>query len=57
MNHIFHTFIYKNITKMKNKVLIAGGAGFVGSHLCQNFKNSNCDVFVFDNNIQYFYPQ
>lgn len=41
---------------MKNKVLIAGGAGFVGSHLCQNFKNSNCDVFVFDNNIQYFYP-
>ncbi len=41
---------------MKNKVLIAGGAGFVGSHLCQNFKNANCDVYVFDNNIQYFYP-
>ncbi len=38
------------------KVFIAGGSGFIGSHLSHNFKSSNCDVFVFDNNIQYFYP-
>ncbi len=39
-----------------NKVFIAGGAGFIGSHLTHNFSNSKCKVFVFDNNIQYFYP-
>ena len=38
------------------KVFIAGGAGFIGSHLSHNFSNSKCKVFVFDNNIQYFYP-
>ncbi len=38
------------------KVFIAGGSGFIGSHLSNNFINSNCEVFVFDNNIQYFYP-
>ena len=38
------------------KIFVAGGAGFIGSHLSHNFKNSNCEVFVFDNNIQYFYP-
>lgn len=39
-----------------SKIFIAGGAGFIGSHLSHNFKNSNCEVFIFDNNIQYFYP-
>jgi len=39
-----------------HKVFIAGGSGFIGSHLSHNFKKSNCEVFVFDNNIQYFYP-
>ena len=38
------------------KVFIAGGAGFIGSHLSHNFSNSDCEVYVFDNNIQYFYP-
>lgn len=38
------------------KVLIAGGAGFIGSNLCKEFIDSNYEVSVFDNNIQYFYP-
>tara|TARA_B110000027_G_C16082495_1_gene284290 strand:+ start:1161 stop:1313 length:153 start_codon:yes stop_codon:yes gene_type:complete len=37
------------------KVLIAGGAGFVGSNLCSEFIKSNYEVDVFDSNIQYFY--
>jgi len=37
-------------------VLIAGGAGFLGSQLSYQFKNSGSDVVVFDNNVQYFYP-
>tara|TARA_B100000401_G_C52731822_1_gene683967 strand:+ start:109 stop:1077 length:969 start_codon:yes stop_codon:yes gene_type:complete len=38
------------------KILIAGGAGFIGSNLCKEFVDSNYEVSVFDNNIQYFYP-
>jgi len=35
---------------MKNmKVLIAGGAGFLGSHLCDKFFANGCDVFCIDN--------
>ena len=55
MNHIFHTFIYKKYNKMKNKVLIAGGAGFVGSHLCQNFK-IQIVMFLYLIIILIFYP-
>lgn len=30
-------------------VLIAGGAGFIGSHLCQLLLSQNCQVFCLDN--------
>lgn len=31
------------------KVLITGGAGFIGSHLTEAFLNNNCKVYVLDN--------
>jgi dTDP-glucose 4,6-dehydratase len=30
-------------------ILITGGAGFIGSHLCREFLNKNCDVVCVDN--------
>ena len=39
-----------------SKVIVTGGAGFIGSHLVKNFINNNFDVYVYDQNIQYFYP-
>ena len=31
------------------KILITGGAGFIGSHLAENFYNDNHEVFIVDN--------
>ncbi len=31
------------------KILISGGAGFIGSHLCDYFINQNCKVICIDN--------
>jgi UDP-glucuronate decarboxylase len=33
----------------KNKVLVTGGAGFIGSHLCKKLLNMNYDVICVDN--------
>ncbi len=33
----------------KKKVLITGGAGFLGSHLCERFINEGCKVVAMDN--------
>jgi UDP-glucuronate decarboxylase len=34
---------------MKKKVLVTGGAGFLGSHLCEQLINQNVDVLCVDN--------
>lgn len=34
---------------MKKKILIAGGAGFIGSHLCRKLLNGNNEVICLDN--------
>ena len=33
----------------KKRILIAGGAGFIGSHLCEKLLNKDCDVLCVDN--------
>ncbi len=30
------------------KVLITGGAGFIGSHLAEAYLNQGCDVYIID---------
>lgn len=39
-----------------SKILIIGGAGFIGSHLTYEFIKDKHEVSVIDNNTQYFYP-
>ena len=36
-------------TNSKARILIAGGAGFIGSHLCEKFLNSGFEVICLDN--------
>lgn len=35
--------------KKSEKVLVTGGAGFLGSHLCERFLNEGCSVVCMDN--------
>ena len=36
-------------SRMMKKVLVTGGAGYVGSHCCKAFAKAGWDVVVFDN--------
>ncbi|MBW2316916.1 MAG: SDR family oxidoreductase [Deltaproteobacteria bacterium] len=37
------------IAREFGRVLVTGGAGFIGSHLCRRFLDEGCEVVVFDN--------
>ena len=36
---------------MKKNILVTGGSGFLGSHLCDELTNLGHNVFIFDKNI------
>ena len=40
---------YKGIIMKRTRVLVTGGAGFIGSHLCERLLNDGYDVICMDN--------
>jgi len=38
------------------KILLTGGAGFIGSHFCERLLNENCEVVIIDNFNDYYDP-
>ena len=34
---------------LQKRVLVTGGSGFIGSHLCERLVKSGCDVLCIDN--------
>ena len=39
------------VTISKEKIIVTGGAGFIGSHLCARLLDEGYDVHVIDNNL------
>jgi UDP-glucuronate decarboxylase len=39
----------KHIYALNKRILVTGGAGFLGSHLCDRLVNDKCDVICLDN--------
>jgi UDP-glucuronate decarboxylase len=39
----------ENAHSMRKRVLVTGGAGFIGSHLCKRLLSGNCEVLCVDN--------
>ena len=40
---------FYELKKLNEKILITGGAGFIGSHLCEKLVNSGQHVICLDN--------
>ena len=43
------TVVTQRIYSTRKRVLVTGGAGFVGSHLCERLLADGCDVLCVDN--------
>ena len=39
----------KQLNSVKKNILVTGGAGFLGSHLCERLIRENCYVICIDN--------
>jgi UDP-glucuronate 4-epimerase len=48
--------IRRNQTEMTRKILVTGGAGFIGSHLCEGLVKKNDHVICFDNFDAFYDP-
>lgn len=46
---VLYSLIEHNIDMKKRRVLITGGAGFIGSHLAEKLVNTGCEVVALDN--------
>jgi UDP-glucuronate decarboxylase len=47
--HVFPNRRRGNVSKNRQRILITGGAGFLGSHLCERLLNDGQDVLCVDN--------
>lgn len=45
----FRAFNTENKSSMNNRVLVTGGAGFIGSHLCERLLDDGAEVLCVDN--------
>ena len=45
----FWTFEHKKMFGMPKRILVTGGAGFLGSHLCERLINDGNEVLCVDN--------
>ena len=49
INRLYYAFYYTRVIFMKKKILVTGGAGFIGSHLCHRLVEQGHDVVCMDN--------
>ncbi len=53
----FYNYGFIPFSIMKEKILVTGGAGFIGSHLCDTLLDKGMDVICVDNFNDYYSPE